>query len=264
MIDVIIPVRNAPEALALTLTYFWANAYDPKYVASVTIIDNCSTDINVRPLLEQAHRRFPKTHQVIYNEHNVGVWCSVNRGLAFGQSEFAFILTSDVLLEQDALKCLHGMMLADPSLGNLGPDVLTGLGEIPKLTGDNRDVRVDRTTYNGAAWMLRRDILKTIGWYDPHFYVAFGDTDYMERMRLYGIGYGILRGSYCVHLDKQARRAEGSARQDSERELKDAKVFAQKWAGRPEVVHRHTPGMLDQMVAWKEHDLGGWAKARIG
>jgi GT2 family glycosyltransferase len=265
-VDVIIPCRNAPEALALTLHYFWANAYDPRVVASVVFVDNCSTDRRVLDLLYHAAARYPDTHRVVLNERNVGVWCSVNRGLALGRAEFAFVLTSDVLLCQNALKALFATMLLDSSLGNLGPTVLTGLGRCPELstaTLGDEEVKVDRTTYNGAAWMLRRSLLKTLGWYDPRFYVAFGDTDYAERMRLHGIGYGVLQGVPCVHLDKQSRRADGTAVVDTETELKDAREFARKWADRPDVVRRHTPADAAQVIAWKEHDLGGWDKARV-
>jgi GT2 family glycosyltransferase len=267
MIDIVIPVRNAPEALMLTLQFFWANAYEPDHtIASVTLVDNCSTDRRTLDVLYYAQARFPKTHQVILNERNVGVWCSVNRGLAAGRSEFAFVLTSDVLLCQDALRHLRDAMLVDRTLGNLGPEVLTGLGRCPELVTprlDGQAPAVDASTYNGAAWMLRRSVLDAVGWYDPRFYVAAGDTDFMERMRLAGIGYGVLRGVPCVHLDKQARRADGTARQDTETELKDMAEFARKWREHPDVLRRHTPGSAEAVIAWKEQDLGGWEAARV-
>jgi GT2 family glycosyltransferase len=265
MIDVIIPCRNAPEALWLTLTHFWANAYDPSIVTSVTIVDNCSTDGRVGQILRHASKRYPQTHQVLLNEQNVGVWCSVNRGLAVGRSEFAFVLTSDVLLGVDALERLCKTLMSERTLGILGPEVLTGLGACPELAATDLDgpVEVDCTTYNGAAWMLRRELLDKVGWYDPRFYIAFGDTDFMERVRHARVGYGVLRGVPCVHLDKQSRRADGTAGQDSETELKDAREFSKKWAAYPDVVRRHTPGLLEHMVAWKERDLGGWETARV-
>jgi len=263
MIDIVLPCRNAPEALMLTLQFFWANAYDPNIVASVTIVDNCSTDARVRPILEHAAARYPETHRVVLNERNVGVWCSVNRGLAAGRSEFAFVLTSDVLLGHGSLAKIYGALAADRTLGILGPEVLIGLGTCPLLARNGGEVVVDRSTYNGAAWMLKRELLSKVGWYDPRMYVAFGDTDFMERMRLANVGYGVLRGVPCVHLDKQSRRVDGTAGQDSEMELKDAREFAQKWAAHPDVARRHTPGLFENMTAWKEKDLGGWDTARV-
>jgi GT2 family glycosyltransferase len=271
MIDVVLPCRNAPEALMLTLQFFWANAYDPDIVASVTMVDNCSTDARVGEVLRHAAARYPETHRVVLNERNVGVWCSVNRGLTMGRSEYAFVLTSDVLLGHGSLAKIRGELAADRTLGILGPEVFTGLGACPALAMQPRvlgldrpaAMEVDRSTYNGAAWMLRRELLSKIGWYDPRMYVAFGDTDFMERMRLANVGYGVLRGVPCVHLDKQSRRADGTAGQDSEMELKDAREFAQKWAEHPDVVRRHTPGLIENMTAWKEMDMGGWAAARV-
>lgn len=260
MLDLIIPNRNAPAALWLTLAHLWGVAWWDK-ISSVIIVDNGSTDPKVFPIYALAGAR-PR-HVVIHNETNVGVWNSVNRGLAMGRSDFAMILTSDVLLGPGVPEVLVDILRGRPELGSVGPEVHTGIGTVPALAVEETRYRIDESTYNGACWVLRRALLDAVGWYDPAFYISYGDTDFMERCRLAGHRYGVARGLPCVHLDKQSRRADGTAGQDTALELKDAEVFLWKWRDYPEVLARHRPGSPEQMNAWKEHNLGGWKTARV-
>ena len=260
MFDVIVPNRNAPQALMLTLMALWGIAWSDK-IASVVIVDNQSTDPDVAPIYKLAGAR--PHHIVLHNEANVGVWNSVNRGLTLARSPFALVLTSDVLLGPGVPETLLDILRGRPELGILGPEVHTGIGTVAALAQGDTRILIDETTYNGACWMLRRALLETVGWYDPQFLIAYGDTDYMERLRLSGVRYGVARRLPCVHLDKQSRRSDGTAAQDTTRELSDAGRFLQKWRDYPEVIARHQPGDERLMNLWKEQNLGGWAAAKL-
>lgn len=235
-VDVVIPTRNAPEVLSLCLSHYWLNAHDEQLVSSVTIFDNCSTAPGMIAIQQEAKRHGAR---VFINEQNVGVWASVNRGLVLAQSEYVLVLTSDVLLSPGSLGRLVRAMNAESDLAVLGPVVSDGLESLPWLFASIQEYEIDRSTYNGACWLMRRSLLEQIGYFDPQFYVCFGDTDYMQRVRDAGWQYGIFRNAKCIHLDKQSRQRDHSIDQDNEVEVRDAQQFHEKWKHRPDVLVQH-------------------------
>lgn len=258
MLDVIIPCRNAPDTLWLTLTHFWAHAYSRRWVRNVLLIDNGSTDPRVRPILQYAKTRYAQTHHVIYNDRNVGLWCSINRALAAARSDRVFVLTSDVLLAENTFGPLLDVFAVHPTVAMVGPEVFTGLGNVPSLVTETQArITLDTSTYNGAAWLLRWDCLRErVGWYDPRFYVCAGDTDYTERIRRAGLHTAVARGVPCVHLDKATRRADGNAVADTEVEIKDMLEFHAKWKDVPDVTAKHPLPDKARYVQYKEQR--GW------
>ncbi len=267
-IDVIIPCRNAPESLWLTLTHFWAYGYDPDLIASVTLLDNVSTDPMMPPIFQRVQDR--KRHQVIRHERDVGVWCSINRGLSISRSRFVFVLTSDVLVGPTLFTALLKCQEITGS-AYLGPDVITGLAGMPDLARITPNLRLE-ARYNGACWLMDwRRLSQEIGWYDPQFYVCFGDVDYVERLITLSGEKGddktlipaVIAGLNICHLDKQTRRADMSVEQDTEMELQDGKRFRQKWAHRQDVVARHREISREGYIYFKEKDLGGWKEASL-
>ena len=235
-VDVVIPTRNAPAVLSLCLSHYWLNAHEKSLVSSVALFDNRSTAEGMSAVQQDAQRMGAS---VFINERNVGVWASVNRGAVLARSEYVLILTSDVLLAPGSLRKLVGALNTDSTLSVVGPVVADGLQALPWLYKPITGYDVDISTYNGACWLFRRSLLEQIGYFDPQFYVCFGDVDWMQRVRDAGWQYGVLQNARCIHLDKQSRQADHSIDQDNEVEVWDAQRFHKKWQHRPDVLAKH-------------------------
>ena len=267
MIDVIIPTKNSAESLWMTLTYFWDYGYDPSLIASVILLDNCSSTPRHKQVMDTCQKM--ERHQVIRHENDVGVWCSINRGLAMTTQRYVLVLTSDVLLGPDVIKNMLEFAQKKDYV-NVGPDTLIGIKELERLRNDKRELSVD-FRYNGSVWLLDWGRLKEeVGWYDPQFYISFGDVDYIERLHGKATATGdntyspvVLRNLWTVHMDKQTRRTEMNSERDTEMELRDGSRFREKWKDRPDVIAMHPELSKEGYVQWKEHDLGGWEQARV-
>src|SRR3990172_2248201 len=95
-IDVVVPCRNAPGVLWLTLTHLWCH----NRPRSVTLLDNASDALGMPEVLAWARARGAL---VIRHEQNVGVWASANRGLIVARSRYVMLLSSDLLLGPGAV-----------------------------------------------------------------------------------------------------------------------------------------------------------------
>lgn len=236
-ISVIIPTRNAPSILALTLAHYWANAHDDRLVDSVTLLDNASTAPGMEAVLADAQRRGA---QVIRHEKNIGVWASINRGLVLSRSEKVFVLTSDIFLAPDALKWLHAIQ-DDTGCAFLGPQVVSDQQEYTWLLYEDPlpAQQVNLSTYNGAVFLLTRTLLDKVGMFDSQFYITYGDTDYAQRTLDAGLSFGLTESVRCIHLNQQSRQADFTVEQDTTVEINDWKRFASKWQHRPDVMIKH-------------------------
>ena len=235
-VDVVIPTRNVPAVLSLCLSHYWLNAHEESLVSSVALFDNRSTAEGMSTVQQNAQRMGAS---VFINEQNIGVWASVNRGAVLARSEYVLVLTSDVLLAPGSLRKLCGVLNTEPSLAVIGPAVADGIQALPWLHESVTGFELDTSTYNGACWLMRKSLLEQIGYFDPQFYVCFGDTDFMQRVQDAGWKYGVLRNARCVHLDKQSRKSDHSIDQDNDVEIRDAERFHEKWKHRSDVLARH-------------------------
>jgi GT2 family glycosyltransferase len=237
MIDVIIPTRNAPSVLSMMLAHYWANAHDDRLVSSVTLLDNCSAAEGMEDVFADALRRGAK---VIRHERNIGVWASVNRGVVLSRADKMLVLTSDILLAPDALSWLDAVQ-DDSGCAFLGPVVVSDQIEYAwKLYEHPLPAeRVNTAHYNGACWLMTRQCIDKVGYFDPRFYICFGDVDYTQRVVDAGLAYGVTDAVRCLHLDKCSRRADHTASQDTEVEIRDWSCFAEKWQARSDVMEKH-------------------------
>lgn len=250
-VEIVLPCRNAPEVLWLTLVHLWSA--DVRY--PVTLLDNRSTAPEMGAVLAEARRRGAT---VVRHEANVGVWASVNRGLALARARWVLVVTSDVLLSPAALDLLPQIAEAE-QVPFLGPDWAHSLRALPSLACRPTELVVQLGAYNGSCWLMDWPRLREeIGWFDPEYYVCYGDTDYVERMRLAGTRFGVVRGLPSIHLDKQTRRHDHTADRDSEIEVRDGARFHERWTEHPEVLARHpqfgalTHTMQKEQAGWKE------------
>ena len=237
-ISVIIPTRNAPHILAMTLAHYWLNAHNDRLVASVTLLDNCSDAKGMGSIFVDAISRGAR---VIRHERNVGVWTSLNRGLALSRSNKVFVLTSDILLAPQALQWLDAIQ-DDSGCDFLGPKVISDQIEyLWALYEEPTPAEaVNRDHYNGACWLMTRELIEKVGYFDPRFYICFGDVDFTQRIADAGLSFGVTGAVRCLHMDKQSRKADFTSEQDTDVEIADWERFAEKWKDRPEVMAKHS------------------------
>lgn len=265
-VDVILPCRNAPAVLGLCLTHLWQ--YGREWVRFVVVLDNASTDPGMGPVLAAAARQ--PGHLVIRHERNVGVWCSVNRGLATVTGDRVLVLTSDVLLGPQTLPVLLEAQRQSAAVC-IGPEPSNaGLATYPSLF-DPRTTYGVQAGHNGALWLLDWPAVRdAVGWYDSRFYVCNGDTDMLERLLAHAertqdarFVPRIVRGLPTCHLDKQSRRADHTAEADAAVSVRDSERFQAKWDGTAAAV-RHPQERFEDVLAFIQQEHGGWDSAKVG
>jgi GT2 family glycosyltransferase len=179
----------------------------------VIVVDNASTDGS----LEMVREEFPPV-TVLANSTNEGFAAPNNRGMALANGQYIFLLNTDTLLHQDALRVLVRALEQDPSAGACGPMLVHPDGSVqrsvrgfPTLTthcadmffldrlfprsrlfgsGEqaafdySRKAEVDHVM--AAAFLVRREVLSSAGVFDERFSIYYNDMDWCLRMRNQG------------------------------------------------------------------------------
>ncbi|MCX7885777.1 MAG: glycosyltransferase family 2 protein [Verrucomicrobiae bacterium] len=183
----------------------------------VIVVDNASTDGSAAMVREQ----FPSVH-LIANAENRGFAAACNQGIRASQEPFILILNPDTMIDQQAVETLLETMRQDSRIGACGPRFLwpdgtlqpscrrfptlprvlldeLGLGKLfPKsrLLGDYRmswwahNQRREVDQLMGAAIMLRRAALNTVGLFDEQFFLYYEEVDLC--LRLHRAGWKVL------------------------------------------------------------------------
>jgi glycosyltransferase involved in cell wall biosynthesis len=269
MIDIVMPVRNTGAVFSLALTHLHAYGLPTGLVSSVTICDNASTDPGLATVLDWAARQ--PGHMVLRHEANLGVWASINRGLATTRSRYVLILMADLLIGPQTLAALYRVMVTH-GLAFVSPDNGTiGLPMLPRNYAPLASTVSVVPDYTGTCWLMDwHRIREHVGWHDPRFYVCHGDVDLIERLAIAArerndgtwLSYAV-RGLPACHLDRQTRR-EVSAAADSEMTVRDGQRFHDKWhATHPEIAARHPVPTFEFEQQYKRATSTGWAGGKL-
>lgn len=178
--------------------------------AEIIVVDNGSSDGTTAFI--------GKTYSdvaLIANEENRGFASAVNQGLERATGEFVLLLNQDTRIRGDAIVRLARRMEQDETIGTIGPKFIgfdgalqkacrmfptyrhllfdfTGLAFLfprSRVFGGWRMGWFDHETERavdqpmGAALMIRRRVLKTVGRFDERFRIFFNDVDYCRRVR---------------------------------------------------------------------------------
>lgn len=184
----------------------------------IHIIDNNSTDRTVTILNELNE----KPHCL---DQNVGFGQANNIGINLARkqnAEFIFLLNQDAYLAPDSIK----------NIFTKGPPSTVHIHALLQLSGDG--TRLDqnfRSTYlspeycpefledtywgrlkstypirftNAAAWLLPRNVIETIGGFNPSFFHYGEDDNYVHRAKFHGIQC-LLHTDSAVYHDREER-----------------------------------------------------------
>lgn len=178
----------------------------------IYVVDNASRDESF--VLIENFVSSHKNVKVFKQENNLGTTVSRNIALKHIDKtcDYICILDSDTEVNDEALVCLIETLQADASIGLVGPTMVNGDGDI-QLSGRNlpslkikaykacpikflqnrgaaKEVPDTPIVNNlqevpyllSACWLMRRNLLEKIGFFDENIFYAPEDVDYCIRV----------------------------------------------------------------------------------
>lgn len=164
---------------------------------------------------------------VLPQSENIGFAAGCNAGIERTEGELVFILNDDTKVEPTCIEKLVGAFQRYPRLGACQPKVLSEanprrfeyagssggfldmfgvpflrgriIDEIEEDTGQYDDER-EVFWASGAALMIRRSVLKTVGLFDEEFFAHMEEIDLCWRMHLLGYSVMVIPQAVAYHL----------------------------------------------------------------
>jgi len=229
-VDVVVVTYNPGQTLAQFLA---AVARQGEVVASVTVVDNASTDdAAVRQVAEASGARW------LAMGRNAGYGSAANAGAALGEAPWVALCNSDIELHDGALAALVVAGEAEARVGAVGPCILEPDGSVypsarplPGLAlGVGHAVfghvwpgnpwtaryRVGREAVTGVAdvgWLsgacvvVRRAALDQVAGFDERYFMFFEDVDLGRRLAQAGWLRRWVPDAVVTHLGGHTWRA---------------------------------------------------------
>lgn len=154
--------------------------------------------------------------KIIRNAVGLGYGAAASQGLSEVTTEFALLANPDSLMTQDAIEALVDAADQYPDAAMFGPLHKDGNGNIEP----SHDVELwKRRSYgkeayhcvpqgalcveflSGAVNLVRMNVLKDVGFYDPQIYLYYEDDDMCVRLRRAGHGLILVASSVVTHLN---------------------------------------------------------------
>ncbi|MBM4168213.1 MAG: glycosyltransferase family 2 protein [Ignavibacteria bacterium] len=193
----------------------------------VVVVDNGSTDGSADTLQESLF-----DVKLVRLERNLGFGLANNRGADHATEEFLFFLNNDSIVRSDVPAALAAFMIDHPDIGLCGPKLLNADGSYqvshgfdPSLWNEWRTRRLQKRGgrrdqaaevpphpdwLSGAALMTRKTLFRTVGGFDPSYFMYFEDADLCCRIREAGFRIAYLPEISLVHLRRRTVDRESS------------------------------------------------------
>lgn len=235
-VDIVIVNYNTKEYLRDCIESIHRNT---RYPYRLIIIDNQSTDGSLNYLRELRRQG----HRVLFNRENLGCAKAWNQGIRLGQGEYILLLNPDTLLTSGWLTQMVACAESDPQIavvGNkqvdqrgrilhaglveeAGKAVFRGAGERDQ-PGKFAQV-CDCIDVCGACYLIKRQLLAKIGYFDERFFLYAEETDYSLRARK--LGYRVV---YCpVTITHFKDGAPISPEERQRLHQQSCRLFDEKW-----------------------------------
>ena len=244
--DIIVPVYNGVAFLPQLFDTIWRHTNAPY---RLIIIDDCSPDPGVRPILEAEITRNPNM-VLLCNDRNLGFIGSVNRAAEHVRNNFV-LLNTDVEVPPLWLERLMAPIIKDSNIASATP--FTNAGTICSFPVMNRDnelliqstvdridaafrhakpekMSVELPTGVGFCMAINRAVWSRIGGFNPIFGRGYGEeNDWCQRAKKAGFRNLLVPNLFVYHK-------HGGSFEQTEK---------QKLAGRNlKILHRRHPNYL--------------------
>ncbi len=172
----------------------------------IVLVDNGSKDDSVFRIKKQ----FPQVY-IIQNEENLGFSEANNQGIEYALAqgaEYVLLLNNDTVVAPDFLNYLIWSAESDPGIGVVTPKIYYfdspdriwcagahidwKTGETYRLKAEQVDLdqsgQLNQTVnfVSACAMCVKREVLETVGFLDPRFFIYYDETDWCVRITCAG------------------------------------------------------------------------------
>lgn len=231
-LSIIIVTHNTAQ-LVLKLLESVSYAIDFfKRKSEIIIVDNASTDKTPK-LVKEKYKKV----KVIENKKNLGFAVANNQGITKARGKYLLLLNSDTILTKDVLQKMVDYLDQNPQVGVVTCKVLLPNGKIDpachrgfptpwaavsyflgleKMFPNNPlfsqyhlwykplDTIHEIDSPTGAFFLVRREVVKSVGLLDESFFMYGEDLDWAFRIKKKGWKIMYNPASYITHLKKQS------------------------------------------------------------
>ena len=230
--------KNKAEVTAIIVTYrsraTVGDTLDALYeahcagFAEVVVVDNASRDGTVGFIA----RNYPWV-SVVSNDENVGFGRGVNSGFENIASPYTLILNPDAVIDFLALQTLVEFMAMRKEVGIAAPAIIEGATSIQSAglmttpssllrgaLGCSSPMRYRRPIVPGASpfrtsWvcgavmLVRSDLFKQLGGFDPRYFLYFEETDLCRRAARWGAEIWAVGKAVSRHVGGASAKSTG-------------------------------------------------------
>ncbi len=225
-VSVIIVNYNTLELTKNTINSVIEKIKDLKY--EIILIDNASTDSSI----EFFEKEYKNKIIFIKNDENLGFGRANNKGIEIAKGKYVFLLNSDTLLINNAIKILFDFMEKNENCGVCGGNLFdvnlkpthSFLKKLPCLSSEIdfqlnffgkffRKISNRRNDFNysknekkvgyitGADMMIRKKVLLEIGMFDKEFFMYSEEAELTYRIKQKGYEVISVPQAKIIHLE---------------------------------------------------------------
>lgn len=238
LVDLVVISFNTRQMVLDCLHSIRANTPEPHHII---LVDNGSRDGTVEAVRQLGWQDM----SIVANAGNVGYAKACNQGIYASRSPYIVLLNSDVVLTPGWLRPLIECIQGDERIAVVGPKMVDRAGRITGagIVGTNAqhyprgllepdrsgmyDEQEDCISVSGAAYLIRRDLLATLGMFDEHYFFYFEETDYSFQARSQGFRVVYCPRSKIYHMMGRSCQDHAYLRALFER---SERHFRRKWA----------------------------------
>lgn len=221
-VSIIIVNYNTKQLLSNCLNSIKDKTKDIEY--EIIVVDNNSHDGSQ----EMLKNDFPWV-RLIESKENLGFGRANNLGMKNAQGKYFFLLNSDTILVNNAIKDFYDYSESHPGFGALGSILLDknlkpchSYGKFPTQLRTLKDALAkylrflkDKNKFHpemnscpleveyitGADLWISRNVFERTSGFDPDYFMYFEESDWQKRMDDIGLKRYIIPGPKIIHLE---------------------------------------------------------------
>jgi GT2 family glycosyltransferase len=226
LITIFIPTQNRKSDLLECLHSLQKLDY-PKERLEIIVWDNCSHD-GTAEAIETKFQEMEKEGwlnlQIIKSQENIGPYVPYNEALLKeeGSTEYILGIDDDVVLEEQSLKKMIGVVNLQDNVGIVGgcivyydfPDkTVTSAGFINGWLGKYRSLTASELRecdyVIGCGWLINRKLFQEIGGFDPDYFTMHWEMDFCVRAKKKGYKVFYQPQAKIRHKISQQKKRDG-------------------------------------------------------